>query len=181
LRPCVWWLSAIPARPRWTAISESSLPLGNPLGVESVRVPVYNVDDIARAIALAGERPGGGLIAVPDGFTVANRAAVIERANTRRVPAIYSYRFFASEGGLVAYGFDADTQYRGAASYVDRIRPLTGRRANSCRPTSLPGLSHRGGRHERRSEVSLWHAVSAVPRCISRCPRMPSHASVLMH
>jgi putative ABC transport system substrate-binding protein len=94
---------------------------GNPLGIESVRAPVFIIDEMARAIALAGGRPGGGLIAVPDGFTVDHRAAFIEQANRQRVPAIYAYRFFANEGGLVAYGVDADTQYRGAASYVDRI------------------------------------------------------------
>ena len=36
-------------------------------------------------------------------------------------PAVYPYRFFATEGGLVSYGPDTIEPYRRAASYVDRI------------------------------------------------------------
>jgi putative ABC transport system substrate-binding protein len=37
------------------------------------------------------------------------------------LPAIYPYRFFATDGGLMAYGPDTIDPYRRAASYVDRI------------------------------------------------------------
>lgn len=42
-------------------------------------------------------------------------------AERYRLPAIYGYRFFAADGGLVSYGPDQIDQWRGAASYVDRI------------------------------------------------------------
>ena len=35
--------------------------------------------------------------------------------------AIYPFRFFAAEGGLMSYGPDQIDQWRGAATYVDRI------------------------------------------------------------
>jgi hypothetical protein len=35
--------------------------------------------------------------------------------------AVYPYRYWIADGGLVSYGFDNLEQYRGAASYVDRI------------------------------------------------------------
>jgi putative ABC transport system substrate-binding protein len=38
-----------------------------------------------------------------------------------RLPAIYSRRFFADEGGLVSYGNDSVDQFRQSAAYVDRI------------------------------------------------------------
>jgi putative ABC transport system substrate-binding protein len=38
-----------------------------------------------------------------------------------RLPAIYPYRYFATDGGLMSYGPDQIDQWRGAASYVDRI------------------------------------------------------------
>jgi ABC-type uncharacterized transport system substrate-binding protein len=40
-----------------------------------------------------------------------------------RTPAIYPYRYFAADGGLVAYGPDQIDQWRGAAAatYVNRI------------------------------------------------------------
>ncbi|HXQ84342.1 MAG TPA: ABC transporter substrate-binding protein [Xanthobacteraceae bacterium] len=91
------------------------------LGVEPVRAAVHNLDDIQRAIAAMSEKSGGGLVILPDGLVINNRAAVIAAAATYRVPAIYPFRVFASEGGLVAYGVNTNEQFRGAASYVDRI------------------------------------------------------------
>ena len=38
-----------------------------------------------------------------------------------RLPAIYPFRLFATDGGLISYGPDIVDQYRRAASYVDRI------------------------------------------------------------
>ncbi|HMF21275.1 MAG TPA: ABC transporter substrate binding protein [Pseudolabrys sp.] len=37
------------------------------------------------------------------------------------MPAIYAYRQFIADGGLISYGLDLAEQYRGAAAYVDRI------------------------------------------------------------
>jgi putative ABC transport system substrate-binding protein len=37
------------------------------------------------------------------------------------LPAVYSYRFFVTVGGLISYGPDFVDQYRQAAGYVDRI------------------------------------------------------------
>ena len=47
--------------------------------------------------------------------------AFIGQVTELRVPAIYPFRFFANEGGLASYGIDTKEQFRGAASYVDRI------------------------------------------------------------
>jgi putative ABC transport system substrate-binding protein len=101
------------------------------LTVETVRTPIQNVDDIKRAIAAAGDKPGGGLIVVPDAFNSSNRAAIIAQASQYRVPAIYPFRIYPSEGGLVSYGIESKEQLRGAASYVDRI-------LNGEKPAELP-------------------------------------------
>jgi len=37
------------------------------------------------------------------------------------LPAVYPYRFFVTEGGLISYGPDTIDQFRRAAGYVDRI------------------------------------------------------------
>jgi putative ABC transport system substrate-binding protein len=37
------------------------------------------------------------------------------------LPAIYPFRFFTTDGGLVSYGIDQIEPVRGAASYIDRI------------------------------------------------------------
>jgi putative ABC transport system substrate-binding protein len=42
-------------------------------------------------------------------------------AARHRLPAVYPFRYFATEGGLMSYGPDQIEQWRGAATYVDRI------------------------------------------------------------
>jgi putative tryptophan/tyrosine transport system substrate-binding protein len=37
------------------------------------------------------------------------------------MPAIYPFRFFVADGGLISYGADPINFYRQAAGYVDRI------------------------------------------------------------
>jgi len=37
------------------------------------------------------------------------------------VPAIYPFRIFVANGGLMAYGVDLTQQLRQAAAYIDRI------------------------------------------------------------
>jgi putative ABC transport system substrate-binding protein len=37
------------------------------------------------------------------------------------LPAVYPFRFFVTDGGLISYGPDPADQFRQAAGYVDRI------------------------------------------------------------
>jgi putative tryptophan/tyrosine transport system substrate-binding protein len=46
---------------------------------------------------------------------------IISLAARLHLPAMYPFRYFSTNGGLVSYGFDTVEQHRGAASYVDRI------------------------------------------------------------
>jgi putative tryptophan/tyrosine transport system substrate-binding protein len=50
-----------------------------------------------------------------------NREKIISLAARLQLPAIYPYRYFAQNGGLVSYGFDQVEELRGAAVYVHRI------------------------------------------------------------
>ena len=38
-----------------------------------------------------------------------------------RLPAVYPWRFFAEQGGLLSYGSEQGDLFRRAATYVDRI------------------------------------------------------------
>ena len=58
---------------------------------------------------------------LPHPYTLANRGSIIILAARHRLPAIYTFRIFAAEGGLLSYGFDQIDSWRGAATYVDRI------------------------------------------------------------
>ena len=58
---------------------------------------------------------------MPDSFLTAHRAELTSLAARHRVPAIYAYRIFAEQGGLLSYGIDLVDNYRRAAGYADRI------------------------------------------------------------
>jgi putative ABC transport system substrate-binding protein len=42
-------------------------------------------------------------------------------AARNRLPAIYAFRFYAADGGLMSYGIDTIDLFRRSASYIDRI------------------------------------------------------------
>jgi putative ABC transport system substrate-binding protein len=51
----------------------------------------------------------------------AKRARIIALAAESRLPAIYSFRIFPLEGGLMSFGADYSDLFRRAAAFVDRI------------------------------------------------------------
>jgi putative ABC transport system substrate-binding protein len=91
------------------------------LGIKVTAVDVHDGSEIEGAIATFVSQPDGGLIVVPHPNTIANRGSIIILAAGHHLPAIYPFRFFATEGGLMSYGPDQIDQWRGAATYVDRI------------------------------------------------------------
>jgi len=91
------------------------------LDVEVNSVDIRGGVQIEHAIATFASQPDGGLVVVPHPTLVADRASIIVLAARHRLPAIYPYRFFATEGGLISYGPDQVEQWRWAATYVDRI------------------------------------------------------------
>lgn len=92
-----------------------------PFGVELIGAPIRGVAEIDPVISKLGEEPASGLIVPPDIFTVVHRDVIMLSTAERRVPAIYSYRQFVREGGLISYGPDTADIFRRAAAYVDRI------------------------------------------------------------
>jgi len=90
-------------------------------GVELRPVDVRDPEQIERDItAFAGES-NGGLIVTQNALAILNRKLVITLAARHRLPAIYAYSSFVTEGGLISYGPDSMDGYRRAAGYVDRI------------------------------------------------------------
>ena len=91
------------------------------LAVEVTGVDVHGDVEIERAIADFASQPDGGLIVTSHPNFVANRGLIILLAARHRLPAVYPFRYYATEGGLMSYGPDQIDQWRGAATYVDRI------------------------------------------------------------
>jgi putative ABC transport system substrate-binding protein len=75
----------------------------------------------AASIAAIASRKDGGLLILPDFFTMANRAHLLAAIMEARVPAVFWSRSFVDEGGLMSYSTDSAEQLRRSASYIDRI------------------------------------------------------------
>jgi putative tryptophan/tyrosine transport system substrate-binding protein len=106
----------------------------NPIAIRIDAAPVHDDGEIERAMAALGSSGQGGLIVPSDAFTLTHARTVIAAAAQHRLPAVYAFEVFATNGGLAAYGVDLAEQMRQAAKYVDRI--LSG-----DRPGDLPVLT----------------------------------------
>jgi putative tryptophan/tyrosine transport system substrate-binding protein len=114
----VIWNAAYPAAAGYLAETRAAARSMS-LGLQSFEVRSASDLDIAlRSIATA--RPTA-LITLPDGMLLANRARIVELTLKSRLPAVFPDREFAEAGGLLAYGPSLTANFRGAATYVDKI------------------------------------------------------------
>jgi putative ABC transport system substrate-binding protein len=100
-------------------------------GVELRPVDVRDADEIERGITTFAGDSNGGLIVTQNALAILHRKLIITLAARHRLPAIYAYSSFVTEGGLISYGPDSMDGYRRAAGYVDRI-------LNGAKPADLP-------------------------------------------
>jgi putative ABC transport system substrate-binding protein len=101
------------------------------LGVELSPIDIRNTGEVERTIAAFARPPNGGLIVTAAGGLSTRRSLIITLAARHRLPAVYPFRYYVADGGLISYGPDSIDPYRRAAGYVDRI--LKGEK-----PTDLP-------------------------------------------
>jgi hypothetical protein len=52
----------------------------------------------------SGHQTNGAIVVFPSPVTVQHRASIIAAAAEQRLPAMYPYRFFTVDGGLMSYG-----------------------------------------------------------------------------
>ena len=100
-------------------------------GVELRPINLGDPGEIERRVVAFAREPNGGLIIVGAPSGVVHRDLIITLAARHRLPAVYPYPYFAHSGGLVSYGPDVVSEYRRAASYVDRI-------LKGAKPADLP-------------------------------------------
>ena len=101
------------------------------LAVELSASPVRDKTETEAAITAFAREPAGGLIAAPDAFINNHRRTIMELSERHRIPAIYGFRQFVTEGALISYGPDTAEIVRRSASYVDRI-------LNGEKPRDMP-------------------------------------------
>ena len=90
------------------------------LGIELTPVGVRDIDEIERGVSAFARSANGGLI-VTAGGTGFRRELIIGLASRHKLPAVYPFRYYAVDGGLITYGPDTHDPIRRAAVYVDRV------------------------------------------------------------
>jgi putative ABC transport system substrate-binding protein len=109
--------------PSWTAgIGQFAVirSVAQSLRVELTPVDVRDNDELEQRAALFASSTHGGMI-VTAGGTGPRRKLIINLASRHKLPAVYPYRYYVVDGGLVSYGPNTLDPVRRAAGYVDRI------------------------------------------------------------
>jgi len=91
-----------------------------PHRVELSPINASDPAEMERGIAAIARTPNAGLV-VTVGRTAVRRDLIVAAAAKHGFPAIYPYRYYASDGGLISYGPVTIEPYLRAAGYVDRI------------------------------------------------------------
>jgi putative ABC transport system substrate-binding protein len=102
---------------QWAVIQAAA----SPLAVELTSIDTRDPAEIERGLLAFASEPNGGLIIAVSSTASVNRKLIIALAAKHRLPAVFPYRYYAADGGLVSYGPDLVDQFRQAAGYVDRI------------------------------------------------------------
>jgi putative ABC transport system substrate-binding protein len=100
-------------------------------GIDAILAPVRDDKQIERTFGGIKDQSTTGVVVMPDLFTSGHRAAIVAQAAANKVPTIYPFAFFVTNGGLLSYSVDTSDLFRRSAFYVDRI--LRGER-----PRDLP-------------------------------------------
>ena len=121
-RPTSSWLELLkeiaPGIKRVAVLRDAALALGMgqlgaiqsvapSFGVELRPVGVADANEIERGITAFARDPNGALILTVSPGAIRHREMIIGLAARHKLPAVYPYRFFAADGGLIAYGPNA--------------------------------------------------------------------------
>jgi putative ABC transport system substrate-binding protein len=129
--------------------------------------PVRDGSELESVIAAQASEPNGGFVVMPDAFTDTYRKQIISLAARYDLPAVYPFRYWAKDGGLLSYGVDQIDNFRRAAVYADRI--LKGEK-----PGDLPASAEQvpTGDQLKDSESSWSNGISRLPASRRRGDRM---------
>ncbi|MGA9010505.1 MAG: ABC transporter substrate-binding protein [Xanthobacteraceae bacterium] len=93
----------------------------NALGLQLVVLGGRTSSDIDTEFASLLLQGANALAVGPGGLHFNQRAQIVALANRHAIPAIYPFREFADEGGLISYGNKLDDAFHWAGVYVGRI------------------------------------------------------------
>lgn len=101
------------------------------LGLTPVTGEVRDLATIEMSMAGLAKEPGGGVVVIPDAFFASHSTQIVALADRFRLPAVYPYRYYAAQGGLLSYGVNNVDLFVQVAPYIDRI-------LKGAKPSDLP-------------------------------------------
>jgi putative ABC transport system substrate-binding protein len=101
------------------------------LGLKARALGVPGVPGFESAFETARSERAEAIHFLPSPFFNANRRRLTDLVARHRLPAVYEFKEFVEDGGLMSYGPSITEMHRGMASYVDRI-------LRGARPGDLP-------------------------------------------
>jgi putative ABC transport system substrate-binding protein len=121
-----------PGSPTHRLVVAEELPqTAQKLGMALPVVEATTAEELDIAFASAAAQHADAISVFGDALTVNNAARVTALAAKHRLPAIYLFRLFATNGGLISYGPDLADLFIRAGGYVDKILKGT-------KPSDLP-------------------------------------------
>ena len=94
-------------------------------------VEATTVEELDIAFASAAAQHADAINVLGDPLTTINAPRITALAAKHRLPAIYLFRLFATNGGLISYGPDLADLFLRAGGYVDKI-------LKGAKPSDLP-------------------------------------------
>src|SRR5262249_298290 len=91
------------------------------LNVAVISVPLARLEDLQAPVDRAVRERAQAIIVALGGWTLTNRARIVQASLSRKLPVTSASRLFADDGALVSYGPDLPAVYKRAATFVDKI------------------------------------------------------------
>ena len=101
------------------------------LGLQLSMFNASTQSEVSAAFTAITERKPDALLVGTDPFLLNQRDDIVARAARLRIPAIYPFREFVADGGLISYGTNIADSYRQAGIYTGRI-------LKGAKPADLP-------------------------------------------
>jgi putative tryptophan/tyrosine transport system substrate-binding protein len=119
-----------------TTLTGAATSAAGALGLRVAALDVKDPADLEPAFHTARNDRAQGVLVLPSPFFATHRRLLVQLAASSHLPAMYEFREFVQDGGLMSYGVNLPDMFRRAATYVDRI--LKGTKAGELpieRPT----------------------------------------------
>jgi putative ABC transport system substrate-binding protein len=120
-----------PGLPIHALIWKETQEAARKLGVQLQALEVRRAEDFEGAFRAMTRGRAGALLALDDPLTVGYRSQIVALAARSRLPAMYGFREFPDDGGLMSYGTNLPDLYRRSATLVDKV-------LKGAKPADLP-------------------------------------------